>query len=321
MRVTNNLMIKKFTLNLQQAGTNMNTTYDQAITGMKYSKASQDASNAIKAYKVRRSLARVEQYSNNLGDFKSSMDQTETTLMGINDLLTQASENLTQASNGTYSKENRETFAGVFDSLKGQLLKLANTNFAGKYILGGPNTTTAPFTLEDNSLYYNGEDVNTSTVSKEEVFADIGMGLSFDSSGNLLTNTAVSISTPGSQVLGSGMDSDGIPNNTYNLFTQISDDLRNNDMSKMETYIKKINAKSDDLLVQVAGVGERVKFAEFLGERLSADKLNLQEKQNDIESISQAEAITEYKSTELTYNAALQMGAKIIGTTLFDFLR
>ncbi len=320
MRVTNNLMIRKFTLNLDEAATNLNEITNQVTTGMKYSKASQDTSSAMKAFKIRRSLSRVEQYSKNLSDLQGTLNETETTLMGINEIFTQASESLTQAANGTLSDVNRQTIADVFESLKGQLLKLANTNYAGKYIFGGPNTTSAPFTLESEILYYNGEDVNGSTISREEVYADIGMGLSFDS-GNLQKDTAVSISTPGSVVLGYGTDTDGLPNNAYNLLAQISTDLANNDTSNFKTYISKLDSKSDDILVQVAGIGERIKFAEFLSDRFSADKLNLQEKQNDIESVDRAQAITQYKSTELAYNAALQMGAKIIGTTLFDFLR
>jgi flagellar hook-associated protein 3 FlgL len=288
---------------------------------MKYSKASQDTSSAMKAYRIRRSLSRVDQYANNLSDLQGTLDQTETTLMGMNEILTQAADSLTQAANGTLSDVNRQTVADIFESLQGQLLKLANTSYAGKYVFGGPNTTTAPFTLDNGSLLYNGEDVDGSDVSKEEVYADIGMGLSFDASGNLKKDTAVSISTPGSTVLGSGIDSDGLPNNVYNLFAQITADLNNNDTSNFQTYIKKLSSKSDDILVQVAGIGERVKFAEFLSDRLSADKLNLQTKQNDVESINQAMAITQYKSTELAYKAALQMGEKIIGTTLFDFLR
>jgi flagellar hook-associated protein 3 FlgL len=320
MRVTNNMMVRKFTLHLDESGTNLNTLTDQVTTGMKYSKASEDTSSAIKAYKVRKSLAKVEQYSNNLSDLQGTLDETETSLMGINELITQATENLSQAANGTLSDVNRQTIADVFNSLKGQLLKIGNTNYAGKYIFGGPNTTAAPFTLDSaDTLLYNGEDVNSNTINTEEVYADIGMGLAFDS-GELDKDTAVSISTPGSLALGYGIDSDGLPKNAYNLFTQIISDLENNDTSNFETYISKLNAKSDDILVQVAGIGERAKFTEFLTDRLSADKLNLQKKQNSLESIDQAEAMTQYKSAELSYNAALQMGAKIIGTTLFDFL-
>jgi flagellar hook-associated protein 3 FlgL len=320
------MMVRRFTLHLDEAGTNLNTLTEQVTTGMKYSKASEDTSSAIKAFKVRRSLERVEQYSDNLADLQSTLDETETALMGVNEIFTQASESLTQAANGPLSDENRKAIADVFKSLKNQLLKLGNTNYAGKYIFGGPNTTTAPFTLNsDNNLLYNGIEVNTGDVSTEEVYADIGMGLGFDGS-ELIKDTAVSISTPGSLVLGYGWDNDnsvpgGMPNNAYNLLSQIVGDLEKNDTSNLSEYIKKLDAKSDDILVQVAGIGERVKFTEFLTDRLKDDKLNLQKKQNSLEAINQAEAMTQYKSAELSYNAALQMGSKVIGTTLFDFLR
>jgi flagellar hook-associated protein 3 len=307
--------------NLNDAATNLDEASNQVTSGMRFSKASEDPASALKAFKVRRSLARADQYQSNITDYKGTLDQTETSLMGINEVLVQAKESLTQGSNGTMSDENRKIISDIFKNLQDQVLKLGNTNFAGRYIFGGPNTTAAPFTVDSGKLLYNGKDVSTDDVSREEVFVDMGIGLAFDGSNELIPGTAVSVSTPGSVALGYGTDSNGLPNNVYNLLGDVAKALEDNDTSKLQLYIDKLGRKADDILVQVAGVGERVSFAEFLGDRITADKLNLQKKQNDIEGVNQASAITQYKSTEMAYKAALQMGSKIIETSLLDFLR
>lgn len=321
MRVTDNLLAYKFSDNFYAAATDMANKSQQVSSGAKFSKASEDTNSAIKAFKTRRSLARVEQYQDNLSDAEHTLDETETVLMSIQDLVTQARENYIQGSTGTMSAADRSTTANIFNSLKQQVLQLANTNFAGKYIFGGTNTTTAPFTIESGKLLYNGVDVNSPSVGSDEIYVDVGLGLSVDASGNADANSAFSISTPGSLVLGTGVDADGISNNIYNLFAEISNSLETNDMSKAELQIKKLAKKSDDILVQVADIGERCKFVSFLKDRADSDILNLKTKQSSLEDVNEAQAITDFTTAQTTYTAALKMGAKVIQTSLLDYLR
>lgn len=321
MRVTNNMLVSKFTRSLNKASINLDAISERVSTGMKFSRASEDTAAAMKAFKIRRSLARTEQYRNNIRDIQGIYDETESTLMGIYEALIEAKDSLLQAANGTMTDENREATANIFIYLREQLLKLGNTNFAGKYILGGPNTTEPPFTVVDGKLFYNGEDMQNSTVSTEELYADIGLGLSFDASGKVDPQCAISMGVAGSLVMGFGTDASGLPNNIYNLFTEIIDSLKNNDMSNVEKYIKKLTEKADDVMVQVTGIGEKGSFIEFLDERFSLDELNLKKKQNAVEAIDTAQAIMDYKMTEMTYRAALQMGSKILSVSLLDFLR
>lgn len=314
-------MISRFSRSLNTASLNLSSITDKVSTGMKYSKASEDTASALKSFKIRRSLSRVEQYKSNISELQSTLDEMETSLMGIKEALTEATTTLEQGANGTLSESDRKSVASVFESLQEQVLKLANTNFAGKYIFGGPNTTSKPFSVESGKLFYNGEDLDSSTVSTEQVLADMGMGLNFDAAGDLQNGSGVNISMPGSVVLGYGMDADGLPNNIYNLFSEIVNSLQTNDVSNAEKYMQKLSDMTDNIIVQVADVGERSKFVEFLGERMSSDKLNLEKKQNNVEGIDEAQAITEYYSTRLAYQSALQMGSKIIQSTIFDYLR
>ncbi|MDD4699517.1 MAG: hypothetical protein PHV07_04560 [Oscillospiraceae bacterium] len=321
MRVTDNLIANKFSDNFYSAATDMTNKSQQVSSGRKYSKASEDTNSAIKAFKTRRSLARTEQYQRNLNDASDTLDETESVIMGMQELLIQAKENLIQGSTGTMSVEDKNTTATIFSSFKDQVLKLANTSFAGKYILGGTNTTLAPFTIgSDGALLYNGVDINSPDVKSDVIYVDTGLGLSVDASGNADANTAFSISTPGSLVLGTGVDENGISNNIYNLFDEIQTALETNDLSKIELQIQKLTEKSDDILVQVADIGERCKFVEFLSDRADTDKINLKTKQSSLEDVNVAQAITDYTTAQTTYSAALKMGAKVIQTSLLDFL-
>jgi len=284
-------------------------------------KASEDVSSALRAFNIRRGLAKTDMIERNISEVIGVLDQTETTMMGIKDVMVQAQECLVQGSNGTMSSDDKVAAAKIFESLQEQVLKMANSNFAGKYVFGGTNTSAPPFTVVSGKLYYNGQDVDSAAIDSDEVFIDLGLGLSFDGSGTLQQSTAFSISTPGSTLLGHGVDADGSSNNIYNFLGEVAASLENNDMSKIEAQLNKLTKFTDNMMVAVAGIGEKVKFVEFIDDRLKTDRLNLQKKQSDVEDVNLAQAIIDYNMAQTTYTAALQMGAKIIQKSLLDFLR
>ena len=92
-------------------------------------------------------------------------------------------------------------------------------------------------------------------------------------------------------------------------------------MPMLEKQLAKVAEKGDSILVQVAGIGERCQYVEFLNDRMELTTLNLQKKQMDIESADRAKSITDFKQADMAYQAALQMGSKILQTSLLDFLR
>ncbi|NLK40306.1 MAG: hypothetical protein GX303_08730 [Clostridiales bacterium] len=321
MRITNNLIISKFSRSLNRSAINLSDATERVSSGRKFSRASQNPADAMKSFKIRQGLSRIELYQSNINDVTGQLDQAETALMDIYNIIVQAKENLIQSSNGTMSEGNRATVASIFENLRDQIFKLGNTSFAGRYIFGGPNTTELPFSIQSGKLFYNGTDVDDPSVSTEEIFVDMGLGLTLDSTGELQKSTAFSISTPGSIALGHGIDQDGLPNNIYNLLGNIAADLKNDDMTMIDRYIEKLTESADNVMVSVAGIGEKIKFVEFINDRLDTDKLNLQKKQGDLEYENYAEALIEYNGAEFTYTAAMKMGAKIIQKSLLDFLQ
>jgi flagellar hook-associated protein 3 FlgL len=313
------MMMNRFTRNLDTTAQNLSVASERSL-GTKFSRSSDDVSSALQAFNIRRALSRTELYQSNINEVKGVLEQTETTMMGINEILVQAQTSLVQGSNGTMSTDAREAVADIFDSLQEQLLKLANTNFAGKYIFGGTNTTSNPFTVSSGKLYYNGQDVDSAVVDSDEVYIDLGLGLTFDGSGALQKNTAFSISTPGNTLLGYGKDADGWSNNAYNYLGEVAASLRSGDMSNITKQSAKLTDMADNMMVTVAGIGEKVKFVEFLDDRYASDTLNLQKRQSEVEDVNLAEAYTNYTMAQTTYTAALQMGAKIIQKSLLDFM-
>lgn len=322
MRISNNTIANRVTRTMGRATTNMNKLNEQVTTGMKATRSSEDPGAAMKAFKVRRDLIRNSQTHESTTNVMGILDQTETALNGVKDVLSQAKESLVQGVNGTLSDSNKEIVANMFKNLQSEILQLANTNYAGKYVFGGPNTTTKPFTVdEDGKIFYNGEDMSADTVSTEKIYTNLNQGVKFKADGTLDVSTAFSLSTPGSTVFGYGVDENGNSNNIYTLLGEISQSLSSNNTTKMAEQMQKLNTMFDNTLVHITDVGERTKFVEFIEDRADTDELNLKKKQNDVEAIDTSSAIINYKLLEMAYNAALQMGAKVIQSSLLDYLR
>lgn len=322
MRVTNGMMSNRVARNLTTTQTNLNTLGTQVYTGMKAQKSSEDPAAAMKAYKIRRDLTRNTQIQDSVKFLSGQFTQTETAVTGIKDLIASAQETIIQGKNGTLSTSDREVMAKIFENYQSEIFQLGNSNYAGKYILGGPNTTTPPFTLDENgNILYNGQDLSSNTIDAENIYTTLGQRIEFDEGGNLDTASAVSMSTPGCNVMGYGVDENGNSNNVYILFGEIAEALRNGDTQKLEQQTAKLDDMLDNALVNIADVGERQKYVEFIETRAIDDEFNLKSKQNDVEGIDQSEAIIDYKVMEMAYNAALSMGSKVLQSSLLDYIK
>lgn len=300
----------------------MSNTNTLIAAKRKYMHFSDDPANAMRAMKVRVGITRVDVYTENLFDAKDILSQYESTISNINTLMTEAVVQVSQGMTGTGDASVRKAVASALRGFQESILAAANTQFAGDYIFGGDNVGEKPFDIgPDDKLTYKGQPVDTGTFDAEERYIDIGIGVEFDGSGKVILGSAMNIALSGAELLGTGVDGDGITNNIYNLLGMLADKFENNDMTDVDTYYKKLQGMADDIRIQYVGIGEKTNYITFFTERLNSEQTNLLVKQNRLESMDLAEGITAFGEQELAYNACLQMGTKILQPSLLDFLR
>jgi flagellin-like hook-associated protein FlgL len=75
------------------------------------------------------------------------------------------------------------------------------------------------------------------------------------------------------------------------------------------------------VMLHVADIGSRTKYISQIKERIDNEIFNLQEKQNNIESIDIEYEVINNKSFEMAWMVNLQLGSKIIPPSIFDFIR
>lgn len=319
MRLTNNIVIRKYMSNLNKSKTTLDKLVEKATTQQKYKYAYENPTAALKAFNVRRDLSKFEIYKDNIVDVQNTLTDIESSIEALNDIAIDVNAQLVQAENVTYGGTELQIIAEVLRGLQYQVLNIANSSYSGKFLFGGTNVQTEPFTLDaDGKLLYNGVDVDTGTFEKQSIYIDVGLGLT---TGNLNANNAYDIAYPGNELLGSGVDENGITNNFYNLIGEIARKFETNDLTNIKQYTDKFKEKMDNIVVQYADIGQRTNFVEFVNSKVENDEDNAIMKQEKLEVADLTQVITDYMYQKYSYDASLQIGAKILSNSLLDYLR
>ena len=161
MRLTNNMILKRYMRNLNTSFKTLNKLSDISASQQLYKKASENPAAALKAFNVRNDLFKTGIYKGNLLDVRNILTDIESCIATINDIAVEVNTRLEQAKNVTYSETERAAIAAVIENMQVQLLEVVNRRTAGRYIFGGSNLTEMPFTVEDGKLLYHRVDVDT----------------------------------------------------------------------------------------------------------------------------------------------------------------
>lgn len=313
MRVADNTITGNYLNNLSGNTEQLYAASTKVSSGKSYQEASDDPADAIKAMKVRSTLSKINTYQSNIDEANGIITERESVLSELSNIVTEAKSKLVQGQSGTYSASDRQTFADTFTSYQKTILSLSNQMYSDKYIFGGSSDYQIPFTVDSSGkLLYQGQDVDTGTFGSEQVNCDIGLGIQGSS--------AYNISSPGSELLGTGTDSNGITNNLYNLFGDIAKQFANNDMTNISQYSSKLNTVGDNVLAKYAGIGEESAYIKMFSDRLTSSKTNATIRLSGLENVDTAQAAVDYTQQQTAYQATLQVGAKLIQKTLLDYL-
>ena len=141
MRVTNNMILRNSSYNINGTKGNVNTSMNQMTTQKKIEKPSDDPVVAIRSLRLSTSLSRVDQYyKKNIPDAESWLDVTETALNNMKSLMTDVRTQCVNGSTDTLNQEDRNTILKQLKSLQSQLYAEGNADYAGRTVFTGYRT-------------------------------------------------------------------------------------------------------------------------------------------------------------------------------------
>lgn len=238
----------------------------------------------------RTSLTEIEQFQRNLSEAYTWMENSESALNHTTNVLQRARELVVQAKNGTLGQEDRQAIAREIEQLKKDLVQVANTKVAGKYIFNGTKIEQAPVTDGTPPTVRNNND---------DFMVEVAKGVK------------LKINVTPNNVFNQGL---------FNTLQQIENELAN-PTSNLDNLLSQLDGHLNDVLAERAELGARVNRLELVEQRLAEQQLIAKRMISDNEDADIEKIITELKSQESVHRAALSVGARIIQPTLVDFLR
>jgi flagellar hook-associated protein 3 FlgL len=311
LRITSNMLTNNFILNLQSNLKRMEKYQNELSTGKNFIRPSDDPVAVTRSLQTRNDISKTDQYLKNVRDAITWLDQSETTLMEINDIIKRAYELAVNGADGAKIPEDRQIIAKEILQLQEQLVNAANASFNGRFLFGGHNTASKPFEVTggvpgDYILAYNGTNLETltSAANTEHLSYEVGFDVKMD------------VSFTGIDIMGAGSD------NLYKLMNELSKALLDGtDQGTIEQSIGKLQERQNRILALLGEVGGKYNRLTLMEKRYDLDVYNFKAIQSEIEDADYAKSVTEFKMAEIVYQSALSAAAKIMQPTLMDFLR
>ena len=311
MRVTNNMLLSNYLRNISSNLGTVGKMQQQMASGKRITKISDDPIGAISSMQIRVKLYKSEQYQKNVDRALTWLDETESSVLELNDIIKRAYETAVGMSTDTMDDDERSAAAQLVKQLRDHVVTIGNAKSNDKYIFGGYNVSNAPFeVVAPGQITYNGINIKTGDAGDLNALAQdsISYAVGF--------NITMDVSTTGVALFGTG------DNNLYNVLDDFYNALESNaPSSELTGFIAKLQNGQSDVLSIAAEIGGKVNRLELIQNRFDEDILTYTDRKSNIEDVDQAEAIMNYKMAQAVYEASLQIGSNIIQPSLVNFLK
>ncbi|MCX8047967.1 MAG: flagellar hook-associated protein FlgL, partial [Anoxybacillus gonensis] len=267
MRVTQMMLANNTLRNVSKSYDRLGTYQQQLATGKKIHRPSEDPVVAMKGMHYRTSLTEIEQFQRNLSEAYTWMENSESALNHTTNVLQRARELVVQAKNGTLGQEDRQAIAREIEQLKKDLVQVANTKVAGKYIFNGTKIEQAPVT--DGAP-------PTASNNNDDFMVEVAKGVK------------LKINVTPNNVFNQGL---------FNTLQQIENELTN-PTNNLDNLLSQLDTHINDVLAERAELGARVNRLELVEQRLSEQQLIAKRMISDNEDADIEKIITELKSQE-----------------------
>ncbi|MBU0519137.1 flagellar hook-associated protein FlgL [bacterium] len=306
-RITNQMQMNDLIYTLNERMRNLNDLQNQISTGKRVYYASDDPAAAGMILRLRNSLNQNEQYQENLQDGKSWMINTEESLQSMYEMLTEARADAVEGSNEAITPEGMAMLAEEINGYLENFYSLSNSDYGGKTIFGGTNTTETAFNAIRDPITGN----ITSVTSNAN-------GIDGSIMRQIDTGEQIQININGAELFQpNGVSGD---EDIFQTLINLRDALNGGDIQTVGDIIPQI----DDIMANVSDmttlIGSRVTRLNNLEMSLLAEKTTLTGQLSQQEDTDLVEAITNMTLEQNAYQVALNVGGMIIQPSLAQFI-
>ena len=286
---------------------NLTQTQAQLAQGKQIINASDAPNQAATIQRLKSILSRQESYQSSLNTVKARLQGEDSALQSVSELLVRAKEVAVQGANDTLNNGDRKALAKEMQSLRDQMLSLANTKDSnGNFLFAGSRVKQPAFSETANgSPVYMGDQTR--------------MNVRVSDQQNIPINrTGTDAFVPVARV-----DKDGA---TVGVgFFQVMDNLIAGLNTANGNDIRRGSGELDNLQQGLslahAQVGTNLNMVDQQTSIIEDTTLNLKSTLSSIEDLDYASAITKMNQQMLSLEAAQSSFAKVSQLSLFNFIK
>lgn len=289
MRITDKIIQERAMKGIKQTAQKLSKTHHRIATTKNISIPSDNPIGSSQIMANYRDLGRVQQTLRNCENSNTLLSYTDTILERVSDMLIDARQKATVMATDTVGAEERKTVANEVTIMIDQMLQLANSQFAGRYIFSGQKTITMPYSKSGDDIQYLGDE--------GEIIRRIELG-----------QETMVVNFPGSEVFGTGTAEYGI----FKVLKEFKDALNSNNTEEINSSIGKIDSELDRISMIRGELGVKVSRIQSSIEGLNSLELALKKDISQIEDVDIAEEAAQFMSDQEAYQAALHATATIL---------
>lgn len=301
MRITNNTLTRNYLNNVSKNMQKMQKYQDQLSTEKEVSKSSDNPMAFSTIMRLKNSINENKNYKESIDSSMSWIDTADDALGSVGDVLQNVRELVLKGASDTMTDADRAALAEQVKSYAEEIVQCLNTNYDGRHMFGGQATNEKPFAIDSGGkIMYSGD---TNNISHE-----ISPGVDV----TLITNGLQITTAEGAKAENKSLG---------NLLLNISSALKNGDTKALSgSLLDDVDAHVDNITGIRAKMGAIYKRLEAAGERNEAENQSLTKLLSASEDIDFAEKTMQYSSMQTVYEASLKVGAKILQSSLLDYL-
>lgn len=295
MRISYQARWQRAINDIQLAGGRASEAQQRLSSGRRMNRGSDDPTGSATLLRLRAEERAIEAYGRAAADARSFLEVQDSVVQSSIAVVRDARTHVVSAANATHSDEGREAIAIEIESLRDQMISLANTRFAGLGLFAG---------FSSAAVAQDGSGTVTLESDDGQILRRLGPS----------TNVDLSLDAKGLFGFDTGDD----------LFRVLSDaaaSIRAGDTATLSTTtLQRIDSASQKLARGIAQTGARSNQVARLTSDSDVRGEQVQTQAGSIEFVDLAEATIEVAQAGAAYEAALAATAKLGSVSLLNFL-
>lgn len=299
MRITEGIIANTILNNLQLGQVRLERLQQQASSGLKLNAPGDDPVSAQQVIQLKGLVQDADQYVRNISIGSSWLEQSDSSMADMGNVVIRARELALKMANGTYTAQDRATAASELNQLKNEMIQFGNSQVAGKYIFGGFVSDKPPFDASSGAYIGTNDTVNM----------EVDRG------------AYVTINVPGGTLLRGGTPPGSTGTDIIGELDRLTTALSTNDLAGIQAALPALQNAQNQILAARGDVGARMNRVQSASDKLETMKISLKKVISSKQDADYLQVISDLTAQQTAFQAALAASAQTSRMSLLDYLK